>query len=158
MVSKNRQEIINDVNQFYKGSHYNDKYCKNNFYKDMIMLGGLDISKQKTPVKEVETVNDRSGLYAGVCLNELSKKFAKTIKGRDYTKYLTMDKIDASLEKVKTSHPLLHYLYEQVDTTSNWSFSDYDKHDKTGENTTHKGIDVIRDEVHNMIKLELDKK
>ena len=158
LVSKNRQEIINDVNQFYKGSHYNDKYCKNNFYKDMIMLGGLDISKQKTPVKEVETVNDRSGLYAGVCLNELSKKFAKTIKGRDYTKYLTMDKIDASLEKVKTSHPLLHYLYEQVDTTSNWSFSDYDKHDKTGENTTHKGIDVIRDEVHNMIKLELDKK
>lgn len=158
LVSKNRQEIINNVNQFYKGSHYNDKYCKNNFYKDMIMLGGLDISKQKTPVKEVETVNDRSSLYAGVCLNELSKKFAKTIKGRDYTNYLTMDKIDASLEKVKTSHPLIHYLYEQVDTTSNWSFSEYDKYDKTGDNVTHKGIDILRDEVHNMIRVELDKK
>ena len=158
LVSKNRQEIINDVNQFHKGSHYNDKYCKSQFYKDMIMLGGLDISKQKTPVKKVETVNDRSSLYASTCLNELSKKFAKTIKGRDYTNYLTMEKIDASIEKVKTSHPLIHYLYEQVDTTSNWSFSEYDKYDKTGNEVTEKGLEMMRRKVHNMVKVELDKK
>lgn len=158
LVSKNRQEIINDINQFYKGSHYNDKYCKNKFYKDMIMLGGLDISKQKTPVKEVETVNDRSSLYAGVCLNELSKKFAKTIKGRDYTNYLTMDKIDTAIEKVKTNNPIIHYLYEQVDTTSNWSFSEYDKYDKTGDIITQKGLEMMRGKVHDMIKVELDKK
>lgn len=158
LVSKNRQEIINDVNQFYKGSHYHDKYCKSQFYKDVIMLGGLDISKQKTPVNEVTTMKDRSNLYAGACLNELSKKFSKTIKGRDYTNYLTMDKIDSAIEKVKTNHPLIHYLYEQVDTTSNWSFSEYDKYDKTGDNVIQKGLEMMRGKVHNMVKVELDKK
>ena len=69
-----------------------------------------------------------------------------------------MDKIDSALEKIKTSHPIIHYLYEQVDTTSNWGFSEYDKYDKTGDNAVQKGLELMRGKVHNMVKAELNKK
>jgi hypothetical protein len=158
LVNNNRKEIIKEVNEFAKDSYRYKKWVKDEMNKSYLLLGGLDVTKHKTPMQEIETVDDsRSrGIFRGRALSILAERLSEKVKGRDYSKYLTADMVEAAQEKIAKTNPVLHYLFSETDTTSNWNFNTYDVYDKDG-GEVKSGVDVMKEKVAEMIKSELKK-
>lgn len=158
LVNNSKKETIKEVNEFAKGSHRYEKWVKNEMNKSYLLLGGLDVTKHKTPMQQIETVdNDKvSGIFRGKALSTLAERLSEKVKGRDYSKYLTFDMIESAEDKIAKTHPVLHYLFSETDTTSNWNFNAYDVFNKDGEEVTS-GVDLMKGKVAEMIKSELKK-
>ena len=158
LVNNNKKETIVDVNEFAKDSYRYEKWVKDEMNKSYLLLGGLDVTKHKTPMQKIELVdgdrNDR--IFRGKALSILAERLSKKVKGRDYSKYLTLDMVEAAQEKIAKTNPVLHYLFSETDTTSSYGFSSYDVYDKDGEEVK-RGLDVMKGKVAEIIKSELKK-
>lgn len=158
LVNNNKKETIVDVNEFAKDSYRYEKWVKDEMNKSYLLLGGLDVTKHKTPMQKIELVdgdrNDR--IFRGKALSILAERLSKKVKGRDYSKYLTLDMVEAAQEKIAKTNPVLHYLFSETDTSSGYGFSSYDVYDKDGEEVK-RGLNVMKGKVAEIIKSELKK-
>jgi hypothetical protein len=157
LVNNSRISTIKEVSSFAKGSYSYDKYFKSELNKKMLLIGGLDINKMKTPMKEIEVNSDSNRLFQGEALAQLSMQLSNKVKGRDFSGYLTQEKIDNTLDSLTKTHPLLHFLHNELEGASSWRCNEYDVVDsKTGE-TTKRGTDLMLEKVMNLIDKELEK-
>jgi hypothetical protein len=157
VVNSARQSTIEEVKAYKKGSYAHDRLYKNPLKKKFLLLADFDVDKFKTPM--ADSLNDKNRtdhIFKGAAMLELADRFSKKVKGRDYSKYMTEEKLDEAMEKIAKSHPLMHYLFDKCDTERNWEFSDYDVDGESGE-TEIQGLTIIKEQFENMLNKELKK-
>jgi len=157
VVNSSRLSTIEEVKAYKKGSYAHDRLYKNPVKKKFLLLADFNVDNFKTPMADsLETDTKRDNLFGGAAMLELANKFSKKVKGRDYSKYMTEEKLSEAMEKIAKSHPVLHYLFEKCDTDRNWEFSEYDIDFENGV-TDKRGIEVFKEEFENMLNKELKK-
>ena len=157
VVNSARQSTMREVAEYKKNSYSYNRLYKNPLKKKFLLLADFDVDKFKTPMTDsLGDVNTTNHLFKGAAMLELADRFSKKVKGRDYSKYMTDEKLDEAMKKIAKSHPLMHYLFEKCDTERNCEFSDYDVDGKSGE-TEIEGLTIIKEEFENMLNKELKK-
>lgn len=156
LVNNSRVSTIKEVSKFAKGSHSYDIYFKNEMNKKMLLVGGLDITKLKTPMKEIEVKSEANRLFRGSALAELSIQLSNKVKGRDFSGYLTQEKIDDVLDSMIKTHPLLHFLHSELENASRWKCNEYDVVDEEGE-VIKEGTVLMQEQLMKLIDKELKK-
>lgn len=157
LVSNSRISSIKEVSAFAKGSYSYDKYFKSEMNMKMLLLGGLDITKLKTPMKEIEVGSESNRLFRGEALAELSTQLSNKVKGRDFSGYLTQEKIDNALESTTKTHPLLHFLHNELAGASTWRCDEYSVIDSNTGDTIKEGTDLMIEKFMNLVDEELKK-
>lgn len=156
LVNNSRVSTIKEVSKFAKGSYSYDIYFKNEMNKKMLLVGGLDITKLKTPMKEIEVKSEANRLFRGSALAELSIQLSNKVKGRDFSGYLTQEKIDDVLDSMIKTHPLLHFLHSELENASRWKCNEYDVVDEEGE-VIKEGTVLMQEQLMKLIDKELKK-
>jgi len=157
IVNSARQSVVEEVAVYKKGSYAYDRLYKNPLKKKFLLLAGFNVDDFKTPMSDTLDTNKReNGLFNGSAMLELADRFSKKVKGRDYSKYMTAEKLDEAMEDISSSHPMIHYLFEKCDTDRNWEFSDYNIENEGGD-TTLEGVSIIREEFEKLLDKELKK-
>tara|TARA_R110000772_G_scaffold15512_1_gene44973 strand:- start:7518 stop:10043 length:2526 start_codon:yes stop_codon:yes gene_type:complete len=157
VVNSARQSVVQEVAEYKKGSYAYDTLYKNPLKKKFLLLAGFNIDNFKTPMSDsLDTTKSKGDLFNGSAMLELADRFSKKVKGRDYSKYMTSEKLEEAMGDISNSHPMMHYLFEKFDSNRNWDFSEYDIENKEGE-TKREGISIMREEFENMLDKELKK-
>lgn len=157
LVNNSRISSIKEVSAFAKGSYSYDKYFKSEMNMKMLLIGGLDITKLKTPMKEIEVGSESNRLFKGEALAELSTQLSNKVKGRDFSGYLTQEKIDNALESTTKTHPLLHFLHNELEGASSWRCNEYNVIDSNTGETIKEGTDLMIEKFMNLVDEELKK-
>jgi len=157
LVNNSRISSIKEVSAFAKGSYSYDKYFKSEMNMKMLLIGGLDITKLKTPMKQIEVGSESNRLFKGEALAELSTQLSNKVKGRDFSGYLTQEKIDNALESTTKTHPLLHFLHNELEGASTWRCNEYNVIDSNTGETIKEGTDLMIEKFMNLVDKELEK-
>ena len=157
LVNNSRISSIKEVSAFAKGSYSHNKYFKSEMNMKMLLLGGLDITKLKTPMNEIEVGSESNRLFKGEALAELSTQLSNKVKGRDFSGYLTQEKIDNALESTTKTHPLLHFLHNELEGAGTWRCNEYNVIDSNTGETIKEGTDLMIEKFMNLVDEELKK-
>lgn len=150
LVLNTRVSTLSEVAGFEKNSYNYKKYYLKELERLTLLLGGLNVCDFETPEEnEIKTIKSNL-LFEGEALNELAKKFSKQIKQKDYSNYMTIDKVQKALDNVKVNYPFIFYIYNEVEGGYEWRFNQYDTNSKLG-------IKIFEEELVEMIKLKLKK-
>jgi hypothetical protein len=157
VVNSARQSTIREVAEYKKNSYSYDKLYKNPLKKKFLLLADFDVDKFKTPMADsLDGASRVDYIFKGAAMLELADRLSKKVKGRDYSKYMTDEKLNEAMNKIANTHPLMHYLFEKCDTERNWEFSDYDVENEDGTSRV-RGIDIMTEKFENMLNKELKK-
>tara|TARA_Y100000389_G_C17464356_1_gene524266 strand:- start:8 stop:2497 length:2490 start_codon:yes stop_codon:yes gene_type:complete len=150
LVSQTQSEEIKEINIFTKGSYLYEKYFNSDLRKKYLLLNGLDLFSFKIPKSgKIEQVDNYS-IFRGRAILELAMKYIQKTKIRDLSGYLKEEFIKKAEEELKVKYPLISFLYENIERSGDYAFSDY----KTSEMS---GKEFIKNELIKMIDLELSK-
>ncbi len=120
-------------------------------------MADFDVDKFKTPMADsLDGASRVDHIFKGAAMLELADRLSKKVKGRDYSKYMTDEKLNEAMNKIANTHPLMHYLFEKCDTDRNWEFSEYDVEGK-GSKDEIQGITIMKEKFENMLNQELKK-
>ena len=127
-----------------------EKYFNSDLRKKYLLLNGLDLFSFKIPKSgKIEQVDNYS-IFRGRAILELAMKYIQKTKIRDLSGYLKEEFIKKAEEELKVKYPLISFLYENIERSGDYAFSDY----KTSEMS---GKEFIKNELIKMIDLELSK-
>ena len=80
-------------------------------------------------------------------LTSLAKIIKDEFKMKKFDGYLTAEILEQQEEAISETHPAIHYLWSEVDTSYSWSFSDYDKKDNDRKN----GLEIMKKDLLKLI-------